>query len=172
MFVGETESFGAEYADVYVQRVNASGDTLWRRVYGGSNYDTGSSIAQTLPDSGFIIAGTTHSFGAPYAPYADVYLLKINGNGDTLWTRTYTDDGRHQRTNCVRQTPDGGFIVVGEITNPVGYDESDMYVLKTDGDGQVEWDVTYSVLWANDYAYSVDTVADSGYVIVGRATAI
>ena len=72
-------------ADVYLIKTNAQGDTLWTRTYGGAVSDMGYSVQQT-PDGGYIVAGYTDSFGAGGA---DVYLIKTNASGDTLWTRTY-----------------------------------------------------------------------------------
>jgi hypothetical protein len=114
------------------------------------------------------MCGTTHSFGARYA---DVYLIKIDRGGDTLWTRSYFDDLYHQRANCIRQTWDGAYIIVGEINYGETDEGSDMYVLKTDGDGTPIWSKAYSAPFANDIAYSVEPVADSGYVVIGRVTA-
>ena len=82
---GCTSSFGAGSGDVYLIKTNASGDTLWTRTYGGTGDDEGYSVQQTS-DGGYIIAGYTDSFGAGDG---DVYLIKTNASGDTLWTRTY-----------------------------------------------------------------------------------
>lgn len=60
-------------------------DTLWTRSYGGSNYDCGYSVYQTL-DGGFIIVGFTESFGAGME---DIWLIRTDVNGDTPWTITF-----------------------------------------------------------------------------------
>ena len=89
-----TSSFGAGSYDVYLIKTDASGDTLWTRTYGGPDGDRGHSVQQTA-DGGYIIAGSTNSFGAGRR---DVYLIKTNAQGDTLWTRTYggSDDDAGQ----------------------------------------------------------------------------
>ena len=84
VITGYTTSFGAGYADVYLVKTDASGDTLWTRTFGGTQGDDGYSVRQTS-DGGYIIAGLTYSFGAGGS---DVYLIKTNASGDTLWTRT------------------------------------------------------------------------------------
>jgi len=105
---GYTSSFGAGGYDAYLIRTDANGDTLWTRTYGGSGHDYGYSVQQTA-DSGFVVAGYTYSFGAGSR---DVYLIRTDATGDTLWTRTYggedEDIGR-----SVQQTSDGGFVVAG-----------------------------------------------------------
>ena len=87
-------------------------DTLWTRTYGGALEDRGYSVQQTN-DGGFIIVGTTKSFGAGEA---DVYLIRTNSGGDTLWTRTYGGvDNDFARS--VQQTSDGGFVISGWTSN-------------------------------------------------------
>jgi len=85
IIAGGTECFGAGGWDVYLIKTNSSGDTLWTRTYGATMDDDGYSVQQTT-DGGYIIAGDTYSFGAGGD---DVYLIKANSSGDTLWTRTY-----------------------------------------------------------------------------------
>jgi hypothetical protein len=86
----------------------AFAQTNWARTYGGTRNDEGLSVQQTY-DGGYIIAGYTSSFGAGDD---DVYLIKVNSAGDTLWTRTYGGPGRDEG-NSVQQTADGGFIIAG-----------------------------------------------------------
>src|SRR2546422_7042577 len=76
---------GYSRADVYLIKTNSLGDTLWTRTFGGSSSEVGLSVQQTT-DGGYIIVGYTQSFGAGSS---DVYLIKTNTLGDTLWTRTY-----------------------------------------------------------------------------------
>jgi hypothetical protein len=78
MIVGGTYSLGAGSYDVYLIKTNAQGDTLWTRAYGGPSSDEGSSV-QTTTDGGYIVAGTTSSFGAGMA---DVYLIRTDSLGN------------------------------------------------------------------------------------------
>ena len=83
-------------------------DTAWTKTYGGIDIEWGWSVQQTL-DGGYIVAGYTASFGAGDK---DVWLLKTDPFGDTIWTQTYggtLDD----RAFSVQQTSDGGYIIVG-----------------------------------------------------------
>src|SRR5713101_4504904 len=103
IITGVTGSFGAGGSNVYLIKTNSLGDTLWTRTYGGSSADFGYSVEETS-DSGFIIAGSTQSFGAGFS---DVYLIKTNSLGDSLWTRTYGDSSRDQGLS-VQQTSETG----------------------------------------------------------------
>jgi len=140
--------------NVLLIRTNATGDTLWTRAYGGTGDDCGSSVQQTT-DGGFVITGYTASFGSGYR---DVYLVRTDASGDTLWTRTYGGPDEDIGYS-VQQTTDGGFVVAGERSG-------DVYLIKTDGDGDTLWTRTYGGTFS-DFGFSVQLTADGGYVIGG-----
>ena len=160
IIAGYTESFGAGIGDVCLIRTNAAGDTLWTRTYGGIYDDWGYSVQQTT-DGGYIITGGTASFGAGDE---DVYLIKTNALGDTLWTRTYggTDI---ERGYSVQQTTDGGYIFAG-LTYSFGAGGADVYVIATDAQGDTLWTRTYGGT-GDDEGYSVQQTTDGGYIITG-----
>ena len=136
-------------------------DTLWTKTYGGISHDEGKSVQQTT-DGGYIIAGYSSSFGAGGG---DVYLIKTDQNGDTLWTKTYGGSSADYG-QFVRQTTDGGYIVVGG-TYSFGVGDGDVYLIKTDDYGDTLWTKTFGGLhW--DYGYSVQEISDGGYILVGE----
>ena len=135
-------------------------DTLWTRTYGGSNHDYARSVQQT-PDGGYIVAGYTASFGAGGS---DFYLVKINSQGDTLWTRTY-GGSNGEEARSVQQTADGGYIVAG-YTWSFGAGEYDFYLVRTNSQGSPLWTRTYGGS-SYDYATSVQQTADGGYIVAG-----
>jgi len=157
---GYTRSFGAGSDDVYLVKTDANGDTLWTRTYGGSSSDLGESVQQTT-DGGYIIAGKTHSFGARWG---DVYLVKTDANGDTLWTRTY-GGGSEDWGHSVQQTTDGGYIIAGR-TSSFGAGGYDFYLVKTEANGNTLWTRTYGGR-SCDKAFSVQQTSDGGYIISG-----
>jgi len=126
IIAGETESFGAGagFNNVYLVKTNSSGNVLWTRTYGGTNYDCGKSVQQT-EDRGFIIAGFTSSFGVGSN---DVYLIRTNSIGDTLWTKTIGGT-KGDFGYSIRQTTDGGFIITG-MTSSFGAGGYDVYLIR------------------------------------------
>ncbi|OYD13836.1 hypothetical protein CH333_09875 [candidate division WOR-3 bacterium JGI_Cruoil_03_44_89] len=102
-------------------------DTLWTKIYGGTDLDVGRSVQQTS-DGGYIIAGYTFSFGEGTS---DVWLIKTDVNGDTLWTKTYGGEFEDY-SYSVQETTDDGFIIVGQTLSLSGIG---IYIMKTDADG-------------------------------------
>jgi uncharacterized delta-60 repeat protein len=135
-------------------------DTLWTRTYGGNSDDRGYSILQTT-DGNFVAAGWTQSFGAGSV---DFYLMKMNSQGDTLWTRTYGGSSA-DRAYSAQQTTDGGYILAG-YTISFGAGGQDYYLVKTNSSGDTLWTRTYGGA-LNDEAKSVQQTADGGYIIAG-----
>jgi len=160
VIVGWTESFGAGAEDVYLVRTDSVGDTVWTRTYGGTECERGYSVLQTS-DGGYIVAGWTESFGTGSL---DVWLIRTDSLGDTLWARTYGGTGLDYGRS-LRATDDGGYIIAG-YTWSFGAGRFDAYLVKTDSLGNTLWDRTYGSPW-QDYAYSVQQTSDNGYIIAG-----
>lgn len=159
VLAGYTTSFGAVGHDMYMVKTDSIGDTEWTRMYGGLGNDRASSIAQTS-DGGYILAGATTSFGVG----GEVYLVKTDASGDTLWTRTYGGSA-NDYARSVTQTVDGGYILGAESRSFGGTDE-DVYLIKTDSQGDTLWTRTFGGA-GNDGATSVALASGGGYVICG-----
>src|SRR5271169_6391168 len=160
VLVGETSSFGAGLNDVYLIKTNGNGDTLWTKTFGGSNSDVGFSVQQTS-DGGYIIAG----FTASGVPIVDVYLIKTNGNGDTLWTKKFSGSNI-AFSYSVQQTSDGGYVIAG-YTNPSGPAPQKLYLMKTDGNGDTTWTRTIGSATDSTHGNSVMQTTDGGYIVGG-----
>jgi len=163
IIVGYACSFGAGGADVYLVKTSASGDTLWTRTCGGTEYDVGSSVQQTS-DGGYIITGWTRSFGPGTPTCKNVYLIKTSASGDTLWTRTCGGTGDDEG-GSVQQTTDGGYIITGYTYPPSAW-SGDVYLIKTDSSGDTLWTRTYGGS-EHDGGNSVQQTTDGGYIIAG-----
>jgi len=155
---GLTWSFGSGSDDFYLVKTNAQGDTLWTRTYGGPIWDEGYSVRQTS-DGGYIIVGYTHSYGAGGR---DVYLIRTDAKGDTLWTRTYGGT-LYDQGYSVQETDDGGFIVAG-LTDDFG--GRGQLLIKVNASGDTLWTRTYGGS-GRDLGVSVKQTLDGGYIIAG-----
>jgi hypothetical protein len=159
IIVGETWSYGALGDYVYLIKVDANGNMQWSKTFGKGS-DVGYSVQQTS-DGGYIIVGTTASYGAGWA---DVYLIKVDANGNMQWSKTF--GGKEpDRGYSVQQTSDGGYIIVGE-TKSYGAGWADVYLIKVDANGNMQWSKTFGGT-GHDEGYSVQQTSDGGYIIVG-----
>ena len=149
---GYTYNIQNLYQQIYVLKLNANGDTVWTKNYGGIEYELAQEIIETT-DSNFVIIGTTDSYGAGNN---DIFLIKINEIGDTLWTKTYGTN-TYDNGISIKETFDGGLILAG-------YTASNVIVIKTDSNGIVEWTKTYDQFETATY---INLTTDGGYIISG-----
>ena len=156
---GYSYTFGPGNYDVWLLKTEADGDTAWSCTYGDTRGDYGYSVRQTT-DGGYIIAGWTETSGNG----DDVYLLKTDGDGNLIWTRTYGGSS-HEDARSLDLTADGGYILAGR-TSSFGNGNNDFYLIKTDAEGNTVWTRTYGG-GQDDYCWSVQQTTDGGYILAG-----
>ena len=158
---GTTKSVGAGGDDIVIMKIDSSANITWTKTYGGPNVDF-CFAAKACKDGGYILGGCTTSYGNA-AGNTDVYLIRTNDSGDTLWTHTYGSTAVEEGHELL-QTTDSGFIVAGfTLVNGT----KDMLVLKTDGSGTLQWAKTYGGS-ASDVAFGIVETND-GYCIAGSS---
>lgn len=144
----------------YALKVDGNGDTIWTRKYGGDAWDFFHQVL-ALNDGGFALFGQTYSFGAGEGDY---YLVRIDADGDTLWTRTYggafDDEGK-----SVSAASDGGFFLGGN-TQSFGIGIANMLVVRTDAMGDTLWTDVHGGV-EDDFCNAIAATADGGYVLGG-----
>lgn len=138
-----------------------AGAQQFQATYGGLNDDAARDICLSS-DGGYVVLGTTNSFGAGLN---DIYLIKTNSIGGNLWTKTYGGTNVDGGSSIVK-TNDGGYIISAS-TNSFGSGNYDFFILKIDSVGTIQWSKTYGQ-GSNDYANHIQQTLDGGYIIGGR----
>jgi hypothetical protein len=140
--------------DAWVFAVDSDGEKLWDRVYGGEGAEIAFGIVATA-DDGFVIAG---QITPADSEHDDAWVFKIDGQGEQVWSHVFEDDS-DRRMHPVASTPEGGFLVAGDV-------QGDTWVLGLDAQGTVLWD---SVFPSEGRDFPVDVVhtSDGAIGIVG-----
>ncbi|MEA3287223.1 MAG: FISUMP domain-containing protein [Candidatus Marinimicrobia bacterium] len=154
---GTRMDMGAYY---FYHQLTTPPDTIWTALLGGVNPDRAYDVQQTT-DGGSILAGYTESFGFGGQ---DFWLVKTDHLGNEEWTRTF-GGAEEDRASSVQQTTDGGFILTG-YTRSFGDIEGDFWLIKTDANGNEEWNQTFGGP-GGEWAFSVQQTHDGGYLIAG-----
>ncbi|MFZ8804371.1 MAG: hypothetical protein ACO2PO_15495, partial [Candidatus Calescibacterium sp.] len=158
---GWTQSFGAGGYDMYIVKIDGSGDVEWTKTIGGTGNDYAYSIIQDL-DGNYVVVGWSSSFGAGNN---DIYVVKLDSAGNVLWTKTIGGSFNDVALSII-QSSDGGYVVAG-YTRSFGAGNDDIYVVKIDSSGNVLWTKTIGGN-LNEQAFSIIQSSDGGYIIVGR----
>ncbi len=135
--------------DVLLIKTNSSGDTLWTKTYGGSKNEYGSCIISTI-DGNVLICGISRNY--TYVQYGYTFLIKIDTNGDTLWSRAFTED--LEIPYHILQTHDGEFLVTGTIRDTTLYGK--MNLIKMSNDGVQTWNRKIESTWARGALSTVE----------------
>ncbi len=134
VIAGFTSSTGVGGYDIFLVKTDKNGALLWQKTIGGTDWDFAYSMEATA-DGGFIIAGTTYSFGRGNA---DGYIVKTDANGNVVWQKTYgglNDD----EFKSVIQTTDGNYALTGYTKSYNDVDSGDVWIFKLDAIGDSTW---------------------------------
>ncbi len=162
---GYTTSLGAGASDVWLIKTDASGNEQWNKTYGGAIDDSAYYIIQTA-DGGYALTGVTTSFGA--GSY-DAWFIKTDANGNMEWNKTYGGPN-YDWADAVVQTTDGGYALACWTNKGWGSGYYDFWLIKTDANGNAQWNQTYG---GPDYdvPWRVVQTGDGGYALFGTSYA-
>ncbi|MBT4411378.1 MAG: T9SS type A sorting domain-containing protein [Bacteroidetes bacterium] len=160
--LGLTSSLGSN--DIWLLKINDSGDIIWEKTFGGSSGEDSFIVKQTA-DNGFIISANTESFGQGDK---SLWLIKTDENGNEQWNKIIdnTIDNTCQ-IQYVSLTSDGGYIITGSTGDHM-LNHLDAWLIKVDENGNKEWDKKIGGS-GNQKAYTVFQLNDGGYILSGYA---
>lgn len=162
----DKEGFPFRNWDVLLIKVDSLGNIVWTEIYGDSLEDAGSCVRQ-CKNGDYIVVGVTYSYYGGNS-VSDVFLLKVDLWGDTIWTKTYGGTGWDKGYSVI-ESHDGGYIIVGSTTS-YGAGGADIYLLKVDTVGDEVWSRTFGGSSAQ-VGRSIQETKDGGYIIAGSSIA-
>jgi len=151
------------YANIYLVRTDANGHLLWSREHGRLGYIDHAHSIQRANDDGFILCGWLNWSDVD----CDVQLIKADASGNIEWTRNFGGN-RYDKGFSVARAVDGGYIIAGYKTVPDRNYHYKFYLIKTSGEGFVEWERTYGGT-VGERALSVRQTVDGGYIMAGHS---
>ena len=173
--------------DFWLLKIDANGEKIWDRTYGGSLQDKARSISKTL-DGGYILSGFTASSDGDItenAGFHDYWIIKVNANGDIQWQKTFGFEGQDQAYKVI-QTSDGGFIATGFLdvgaSNGEGNDFNDstnetrntlhslgdFWAIRLDANGNKIWRRYFGGTHVEQGKDVLET-EDGGFLLVGNS---
>jgi hypothetical protein len=162
------------HVDIVLIKTSLTGDSLWRKYYGGSDAEWPCGVFPTL-DGNYYLVGTECSEDGditvnPYPNSCNIWIMKIDSAGNKLWDKIYGGSSTDEAMNAI-VTFDGGLAILnstfsydGDVTNYYGY--RDIWILKLDANGNKQWDFTIGTP-GFDYAYGITQTQDSGFILSG-----
>jgi len=158
--------------DAWVLKIDASGNKIWQRTYGGNGNDALISLAKAN-DGGYIAVGTSSSTNGDISGNhgnSDVWMVKLDETGNLQWQKCLGGENEDYGTSVIPAI-DGGYLVAsytnsyaGNVTNLHGY--TDGWLLNVDNSGNIKWQKTFGGKDI-DQIYNVIKSVDNNYLTIG-----
>lgn len=159
--------------DIWIIKLDGSGNLQWQKAIGGSGYEHASSVIQTT-DGGYILAGDTNSVdGNAYTEEPanlDSWIVKLDGSGEILWNKRLGGTNKDYGIEIL-EVLDSGYLVAGHSQSQDGdvtgnHGQSDYWVTQLDMEGDIVWEKSFG--GSNDeFLHEIHPTMDDGYVILG-----
>jgi hypothetical protein len=162
LILGESYSFTHGSQDIYIQKTDKNGLPIWSKNYGGKHAAYAGGVLQ-LKEEGYIIVGTTENYGNSETP--NVYILRINENGDTIWTKSYgTNFGDYGYS--ITKSDNNDYLITG-MTFEYSTGKRHILLLKIDSNGNQIW--IKNIKYPNSYvAEKIINTHDENYLILAK----
>lgn len=158
--IGEDIDYPGLNSDFYLKKKDVSGMNLWLKSYGGDELNKGYSIISGI-DNGYILTGVSYSFDEEKSV---AYLLKVDSDGNKIWEKVFNGQG-YNEIFSVAKDHNSGYFLTG-TTNSKGAGLYDVYLIKTDVNGDKLWEKTFGDM-GNDAAYHIYGCNDGNFILAG-----
>ncbi len=170
---GDTRNPQHGVGEYWAVKLDASGNKVWRRYFGGTNNDRSYDALQTA-DGGYLMVGASESSDFDITDDKgsyDFWAVRLNANGDKIWTKSF-GGSEIDVAYAVTKTNDGNYLLVGDtrsndkdVTNPKG--NADAWAVKFNDNGDKIWQKTYG---GSEFesARSIHPLDNGKYVIAGN----
>ncbi len=159
--VGSTSSFGAAN-DAWLLKLDAVGAPEWQRTLGGPASDAASCVQQTA-DGGFLVVGSTSSFGAGLS---DVWVFKLSAAGDLVWQRTYGGSANDSAVALALTAAGEAYVAANTESFSYATRARDFWVLKISSNGDIIWQRQYGG-YTTDFCANLEPTTDGGCIVSG-----
>lgn len=159
VIIGYSNSYSSNY-DVLLIKTDRNGNLEWQKTYGGTDWDFGYAI-DTTENNGFIVCGKTYSYGNGNS---DMFILKLNNQGDTIWTKTYGSNNEDIANDIIKDFKNNivtvGYTTQNEIQN--------FHILKLNStNGDTLWTLEFGNEYSNQLNKILNSNDSSSYTIFG-----
>ena len=159
LMVGETGTFSTP-ARGWILKLDANGNSLWQKIYGGSETAKFYSVQET--SEGYMVAG----YLRPVATgKTDAWVVNLDTEGNITWQKSYQAPSAVMATS-IKRSLSGNYIVAGQYNSSSGY--SDFWVIMLEPDGDILWQKSLLRIATYDTAWAVEETSDGNIILVGE----
>lgn len=166
LMAGTCSDSVAGFSDALVVRTDASGETIWSTRYGKQGFNEEILSAQLHPDGGFVLCGFLERIVGPFQNLrSDMLLVRMDDNGEILWTKSVGDDDDDERADAIKVNSDGYFLMGRTFSNPAGYMAPCVFRLDNSGNY-----ISHNLVEDqddDDYLLSWASTNDGGFIACG-----
>ncbi len=165
LVVGDSNSFGNGYKDVYILKLDQNGKEITSYVIGGEKEDSAQALTRTS-DGAMMLVGYRE---LERSGNTDFFVMKLDQNGKKIWAKTYGEE-QADRLNGVTATADGGIVATGS-TRSYKSAQTDMSVMRLDNDGNIVWHKIYGFKYY-EYGNAVTGTGDGSVMVAGGTSTL